>query len=416
MQPLATIDAFDFSDIVRPGDRIIFSQGTAEPRTLTERLVAQKDELPPFEVFLGVQFADTFQPDRTAGMSFASYGAIGKAAALARVGRLDIIPSHYGWLAEAFARGEQRADVALLQLAPPQAGRHYSLSLANDIAAQAARHARVIIAEVNPDAPWTHGAELPADLAPHVFTAARHKPIELPPARLGPTEQAIARIVAGLIPDGATLQFGVGAIPDAVLSQLSDHRDLGIHSGQVGDGIVTLIEAGVITNARKRINPGVCVCGSLFGTRRLYDFAHLNPAISVRPPSETHSSGLIARIDRFIAINSAIEVDLTGQVNAEEANGVYVGALGGQLDFVRGANASPGGRAIIALPATARDGTVSRIVPSLTTVTCPRGDVDAIVTEFGTAELRGRSLNERRRRMIAIAAPQFRDRLAAVRE
>ncbi len=416
MQRLTTIDEFDFSDVIRPGDRIIFSQGTAEPRTLTERLVAQKDELPPFEVFLGVQFADTFHPDCTAGITFTSYGAVGKAAALARVGRLNVIPSHYGWLSEAFARGEPRADVALLQLAPPPAGRSYSLSLGNDIAAQAARQARVIIAEVNPDAPWTHGAELPSNLTPDVFVEARHRPIELPPARTGPTEQAIARIVAGLIPDGATLQFGVGTIPDAVLSQLSDHRDLGIHSGQVADGIVPLIETGVITNARKQINPGVSVCGSLFGTRRLYDFAHLNPAISVRAPSETHNSNLIARIDRFVAINSAIEVDLTGQVNAEEANGVYVGALGGQLDFVRGANASAGGRAIIALPATAREGTVSRIVPSLTTVTCPRGDVDAIVTEFGIAELRGQWLSERRRRMIAIAAPQFRDRLAAVRE
>ena len=256
-------------------------------------------------------------------------------------------------------------------VAPPRNRSCYSLSLANDIAAQAALHARVIIAEVNPDAPWTHGAELPSSLAPHILVEARHKPIELPPAQVGPTELAIARLAAGLIPDGATLQLGVGTIPDAVLSQLSAHRDIGIHSGQIGDSVIPLIENGVITNARKSIHPGVSVCGSLFGTRRLYDLAHLNSAIAVRPPSETHSLRVMATIDRFIAVNSAIEVDLTGQVNAEVAGGVYVGGLGGQLDFMRGANASAGGRAIIALPATTRDGTISRIVPSMTTVTCP---------------------------------------------
>lgn len=413
MLRVATIDELDLPDLIRPGDRVIFSQGTAEPRTLTERLVAQQNELPDIEVFLGAQFSDTFNTGDLARMTFTSYGAIGKAAALARIGRLNVIPSHYGWLSQAYARGEYRADVALLQLAPPQAGHGYSLALANDIAVQAARHARLVIAEINADAPWTFGAELPPEIVPHIFIEARHKPIELSPPPVGSIEQTIAHFVAELIPDGATLQFGVGTIPEAVLVQLANHRDIGIHSGQIGDGVVPLIENGVITNSGKRINRGLSVCGSLFGTRRLYDFAHLNAAIRVRPPSETHSLEMMANTERFIAINSAIQVDLTGQVNAEIANDTYVGALGGQLDFIRGANASSGGRAIIALPATARNGAVSRITSSLTTVTCPRGDVDAIVTEFGIAELRGQSLDERRRRMIAIAAPQFRDQLAA---
>jgi len=413
MVRVATIDELDLPDLIRPGDRVIFSQGTAEPRSLTQRLVAQHNELPEIEVFLGAQFSETFSAGDCPRMSFVSYGALGRTAALAHKGRLSVIPSHYGWLSQTYTSGERRADVALLQLAPPQAGRGYSLSLANDIAAQAARHARLVIAEVNADAPWTFGAELPPEITPHILVEAKHKPIELPPPSTGPTEEAIARFVAELIPDGATLQLGVGMIPEAILAQLAHHRDLGIHSGQIGDGVVKLIESGVITNSKRRLNQGCTVSGSLFGTRRLYDFAHLNPVIRVRPPSETHSFNVIADIDRFIAINSAIEIDLTGQVNAEVANDIYVGGLGGQLDFIRGANASAGGRAIIALPATARNGTVSRIVPSLTTVTCPRGDVDAIVTEFGIAELRGQSLDERRRRIIAIAAPQFRDQLAA---
>ncbi|MBN8960760.1 MAG: acetyl-CoA hydrolase/transferase family protein [Rhizobiales bacterium] len=412
MVRVATIDELDLPDLIRPGDRIIFSQGTAEPRTITERLIAHQNELPDIEIFLGAQFSETFSAGNWPRTAFVSYGALGKTAELARKGRLSVIPSHYGWLSQTYASGDRRADVALLQLAPRQAGRGYSLSLANDIAAQAARHARLVIAEINADAPWTFGAELPPEIAPHILVEAKHKPIELPAPTAGPVEQAIARFVAELIPDGATLQLGVGTIPEAILAQLANHRDLGIHSGQIGDGVVKLIENGTITNSKKRLNQGRTVSGSLFGTRRLYDFAHLNPGIHVRPPSETHNLQVIADIDRFIAINSAIEVDLTGQVNAEVANKVYVGGLGGQLDFIRGANASAGGRAIIALPATARQGTISRITPALTTVTCPRGDVDAIVTEFGIAELRGQSLDERRRRMIAIAAPQFRDQLA----
>lgn len=395
----------DLSAIVRPGDRVVCGQGTAEALTLTRALAALD---PPVSLFVGPLFSDTFA--RATAIDFVSYGAIGKAAALAR---LDILPMPYSQLGDGFAGGRLRADVVLIQLSPGPPGRRPSGGLACDYLLDAARRARVVVAEINPDVPWTPSAELPADFRIDVAVAAEAAPLELPPARIGEVEARIGAHAAGLIPDRATLQIGVGSVPDAVLRALGSHRDLGIHSGLIGDAVLDLIEGGAVTNAAKAIDAGMTVAGLLFGTRRLYDFAHRNPDIALRPGRHTHGAGVLARLDRFVAINSAIEVDLTGQVNAETLGGRAVGAIGGQPDFVRGANASAGGRALIALPATAAQGRVSRIVPRLAdaVVTTPRCDVDAIVTEWGVAELRGLTLKQRTRRMIAIAAPEFREDL-----
>jgi acyl-CoA hydrolase len=403
----------DLAGLVRPGDVVLCGQGTAEPLTLTRRLVAQRDAIGPFTCFLGVCFSDTFTPERSLGMSFRAYGAVGTNAALSRAGRLDVLPWHYSRIERAFGCGELRADVVLLQLAPPPAGRSgWSLSLANDYVAAAARQARVIVAEVNRDAPWTHGAPLPDGVEPHVLVQADAPPQELKPARFGEAEERIAEHIAGLIPDGACLQFGVGAAPVAALSGLRSHRDLSIHSGVIGDACIDLIEVGAVTNARKPFDRGVTVTNTVLGTRRLFDHVHDNPAVEVRPASHTHDHRTIASIPGFRAINSAIEVDLTGQVNAEVAGGSYVGAVGGQVDFVRGALASEGGRSIIALPATALGGKASRVVPRLDTVTLPRSDADLVVTEYGVADLRGATLTERAARLIGIAAPPFREELA----
>ncbi|NNM72770.1 4-hydroxybutyrate CoA-transferase [Enterovirga sp. DB1703] len=402
----------DFTGLVRPGDVILCGQGTAEPLTLTRRLVAQKDAIGPFTCFLGVCLSGTFAPELTGGIAFRAYGAVGTSAALSRAGRLDILPWHYSRIEGAFASGELRADVVLLQLAPPPAGRSgWSLSLANDYVAAAARHARAVIAEVNPDAPWTRGAGWEGR-EPDILVAADGPPQELQPARFGEAEGRIARHVAGLIPDGACLQFGVGATPVAALSGLRGHRDLGIHSGVIGDVCVDLIEAGAVTNARKPCDRGITVTNTVLGTARLFRHVHDNPDVEVRRAAHTHDHRTIAAIPTFRAINSAVEVDLTGQVNAEVAGGSYVGAVGGQLDFVRGALAGEGGRSIIALPATARGGQASRIVPRLETVTLPRSDADLVVTEHGVADLRGATLSERVTRMIGIAAPAFREELA----
>jgi acyl-CoA hydrolase len=219
--------------------------------------------------------------------------------------------------------------------------------------------------------------------------------------------------VAGYIEDGAVLQVGIGAVPDAILRLLKDRRDLGVHSGMIGDGLVDLVEAGVITNARKPIDPGISITGALIGTRRLYEFVNRNPKIGMRSSAYTHDATVLSRLPRLVTINSAVEVDLTGQVNAEQSGSHYLGGTGGQVDFVRAGLRSPGGRSIIALPATARDGKVSRITASLSgPVTTARSDVDVIVTEFGAAELKGQTLPERARRLVAIAHPDFQEELS----
>lgn len=402
--------SIDFADIIRAGDLIVCGQATAEPRTLTEALVAQTDSLPPFTMMLGPVFSDTFRPERTSRISFKAYGVIGRARALAKAGRLEVVSSHYSAFNADFAAGRHRADVVLVQLAEAEDGA-LSAGLSNDYVIDAARSARVVIAEINPYAPWTFGAEWPEDITLHRRIIAARPPLEMPSVPPDDVAKRIAHHVASLIADGCTLQIGVGRIPDAILSSLSHLRDLGIHSGLISDAVVDLIERGVVTNERKGRDRGTTVTNQLIGTQRLYRFAHRNKAISVRPASYTHCQAVLSQINRLVAINSALQVALDGSVNAETLNGITIGAIGGQLDFVRGANASPSGRAIIALPATAPDGS-SRIVTRVETVTTPRADVDAIVTEWGAAELRGCSLSERARRMIGIAAPWHREALS----
>jgi acyl-CoA hydrolase len=403
-------DDLDYASLIRAGDVVVCGQATAEPRTLTETVIAQKDRLPPFSIMVGPLFTNTFAPDRTAGIEFLSYGVIGNARALAKVGRLEVITSNYSAFSADFASGRHRADVVLIQLSSRAPDRGLSASLSNDYVLEAARHARVVIAEINPDAPWTFGAQWPQEIPIHVRVKARHRPVELAPGLVDEVSRKIAMHAASLIPDGATLQFGVGKVPDAILSCLSHLRNINIHSGLINDAVVDLIERGVVTNAGKDIDAGITITNQLIGTSRLYDFAHNNAAVEVRPASYTHAAGLLARINKLFAVNSALQVGLDGSVNSETLNGVTIGAIGGQVDFVRGANASPGGRAIIALPSTSAG--QSRIVPQVETVTTTRGDVDAIVTEWGVAELAGRSLRERARRMIAIAAPEHRENLS----
>ena len=401
------------SGLVAPGDLVVVGQGSAEPTALTQELIRQRHAVSGLRLFVGVVLSDTFDPERTDGVSFSSFGALGNTSRLAKAGRVDIYPVHYGALPELFSRGHVVPDVVMLQLSPAVDGAGMSLGLASDYVVDAARKARLVIAEVNRDTPWTYGGELPTDLRIDHYVEAERVPVELPPARCGKVEEAIATRVAALIPDGATIQTGIGAIPDAILTALGSHRELGIHSGMIGDRVADLVEAGVVTNSRKSFDRGLTVGGLLFGTKRLNRFAHRNRALRLCPPSHTHGAQVLASIASLFAINSAIEVDLTGQVNAETANRVYVGGVGGQVDFVRGANASQGGRSIIAMPATARQGSVSRIVAALSgPVTSLRSDADLVVTEWGVAELRGQPLADRARRMIAVAAPEFREELA----
>jgi acetyl-CoA hydrolase len=270
--------------------------------------------------------------------------------------------------------------------------------------------ARVIIAEVNPDVPWTHGSRyLTADDIA-LTVDAQYAPIDLERGAPSEVELAIARHIAGRIEDGATLQMGIGNLPEAVLAALHGHRDLGLHSGAVGDGVVALAESGALTHARKTVDTGVGIGGILMGSERLRRWAHRNPLLQLRETTYTHDPEVLARQHKLAAINGAIEVDLTGQINAEVAGGVYMGAVGGAADFLRGAARSHGGLPIIALPATAKG--ASRIVAQLSgPVSTARSDAGLIVTEYGVADLRGLPLSQRVRRMIDIAAPEHREAL-----
>ena len=247
---------------------------------------------------------------------------------------------------------------------------------------------------------------------------AAEPPLELPARPPSPVDRAIAEHVARLIPDRATIELGLGAIPEAVAGALGGKRGLGVHSGAIGDGIAALMAAGVVDNKHKEIDAGVTVGTMLMGTRRLYRFADRNPAIRLRATSYTHDAVVLGNFQRFVAINGALEVDLTGQVNAETAGGRHIGVVGGQMDFVRAANRAREGHSIIALQSTNRDRRRSRIVARLVdgVVTTPRAEADLVVTEHGIAKLRGRTLAERARALIQVADPTFRAELARASE
>ena len=409
----------ELSQWIRPGDRVVCGQVAAEPLTLTRALVAQREQLTGVEVFLGTMFSDTFAPAHADAFRFRSYGAMARVGALARSGALHVVPIHYSEIEPAFEQGALQADVVLVQMSAERPGAGHSFGLAHDYVVAAARRARVVIAEINPEVPWTRGAEVPADFRIDVAVAANAAPVDIPTAPAGPTETAIAALIAERIPDGAVLQTGLGSLPDAVLAGLGSHRDLGVHSVMIGDGVIALIESGVVTNARKNIDAGVSVTNLVAGTARARRHVDGNPAFRLAPAVYSHGAAVLAALERFHSINSALEVDLSGQVNAETLGGLSRGGVGGMNDFVRGARRSPGGRSIIALPATAARGQASRIVPRLAdgTVTVTRSDVDMVVTEFGVADLRNCDLETRAQRLIAIAAPPFRDALArALRE
>jgi acyl-CoA hydrolase len=401
----------DLSPYLKPGDRIVFGQACGEPTTLVEALIAQGAGIGDLHAFIATSFSGLFTPETTSAFRLSSMGAIGALRSMTKAHALDVIPVHVSQVGPLIAAGVIPCDVAMIQVSPADAEGNHSCGLISDYVRAAVDKARVVIAEVNDQVPYTYGETIPAS-AIDVKVEVSRSPVEVPPARIGPTDEAIARHCAAYIGDGSVIQTGVGAVPDAILRQLGDRTDLGVHSGMLGDGLVDLIEAGVVTNARKEIDRGITINGALIGTRRLYDFAHRNPSIRMTPTSYTHDAVVLGQLSRLVTINSALEVDLTGQVNAEQSGAAYMGGTGGQVDFVRAGARSPGGAALMVLAATAKGGTISKIVPALSgPVTTARTEVDVVVTEFGAAELKGQPLAERARRLVAIAHPDFRGEL-----
>jgi acetyl-CoA hydrolase len=408
------LDDIHFPKLVKPGESIIWTQGAGEPTVLLERLFSQRGEIGHFSAFLGASYSRLITPDLADAISFTGLGGVGSNGVMTRSRAMGVIPCHLSELPRYFSTRMIPIDVAIVQLSPENADGSFSLSTTCGYIPSAIENARLVIGEVNDQAPWT-ASRIPfkSDRLDIIVRVSR--PLVTSAAR-GFTEidEAIAGRIAQWIPDGAVLQLGVGALPNAITAALSGHRNLGLHSGTLGDCMMDLLASGAVTNASKTTDKGSTIVGTLVGSPKLYDFVHNNPRILVEPVTYTHDLKVISGHECFVAVNSAIEVDVTGQINAEAIGADYVGTIGGQVDFIRGALASPKGRSIIALPSLAGKARTSRIVTQLngSVVTTARADADIVVTEHGSAELRGVPIKERIRRMIAIADPTKRETLA----
>lgn len=404
MKTIDDISKLDLSDYIQSGDCVVWGQAQAEPRSLTTKLMQQRQQIGKFKVFLGISQSPTCLAEFANDIEYLSYCGAGYNRALAQHKVLDILPVHYSQLPQLIAAKQLQIDVVLIQVSVANAQGQYSYSLAQDYLKVAIQHARVVIAEVNPHAPWVY--------ADHYLTSDDFDLIVLTERHIGDAATTthssisvkIAQHVAACIPNHATLQLGIGSIPEAILAALEHHQHLGVHSGMISDGVMDLMQKGIIDNQKKSIDIGQSITGLIAGSAALHHYVDHNPAIQLRPTEYTHDAKTLAQLKQFIAINSAIEVDLTGQVNAEVANGHYIGAVGGALDFIRAANQSAGGVSIIALPSKGKG--FSRIVSQLQgPVSTPRSDAGLIVTEYGVADLRGLSIRQRVEKMIAIADP-----------
>lgn len=402
----------DAVGLIQSGHRVYISGNAATPHVLLEALARRAPELEGVEVLHVLMLGETSlsRPEVAGHIRLNAFFVGPGDREAVNAGRADYIPIFLHEIPKVL-REELAPDVVLLQTSPPD--EHGFLSLGTEVLANlaAVSQAKHVIVHVNERMPRTLGnsfihlsrvsriVELPWDLP------------ELQPRPIAEVEARIGKYIAELIPDGATLQVGIGGIPDAVLAALRNHRDLGIHSEMISDGVMNLVEAGVITGARKTLHPGKVVATFILGSRRLYDFVDNNPLFELHPVDYTNDPYVIAQNRRMVSVNSALEIDLTGQVCADSLGTFIYSGFGGQLDFIRGAARSEGGIPIIALPSTAKGGTISRIVPTLTPgagVVTTRADVHYVVTEHGIAHLHGKSLRQRARALIAIADPKFR--------
>lgn len=420
--------------VVESGDRVFVQGACATPTALIEALVARGEELSNVEITHLHTYGPTpYTDERWRGHFSLRALFVGEnVREAANTGRASYTPVFLSDVPALFAPGEPLAvDVALIQVSPPDSHGFCSLGSSVDVTRAAVDHARYVIALVNPNVPRTHG-----DSFVHVSRLDRAVhwagPLyEVNRREVNETQAQIGRNVAGLIEDRATLQLGIGAIPDAVLQALTDRRDLGVHTEMFSDVVIDLVEQGVITGACKALDQGKIVASFVVGSRRLLDFIDDNPMVEMHPMNYTNNTTIIRQFEHMVAVNSAIQVDLTGQVCAESIGTYFYSGVGGQMDFMRGAALSKRGRPIIALPSTARaqnngepgtsygmpepvDGLISRIVPVLSpgaAVTTSRAHIHYVVTEHGIAALHGRDLEERARSLIAIAAPQFQEDL-----
>ncbi len=402
---------------IKSGDRVVVAHACAEPVVLTDAMVenAEKYGYENVEVVHMVAMGKAGYCAEGMEKHFRHNGLFlgGSTKGAIEAGRGDFTPIFFSQVPELLAT-TLPVDVALLQVSEPDEHGYCSFGVSCDYTKAAAENAKIRIAQINKNMPRVLGDNF-IHISQLDHIVVEDSPlIQLPPPKIGDVQKRIGENIASLVRDGDCLQLGIGAIPDAVLLFLKDKKDLGIHSEMFSDGVVELIEAGVVTNERKQIDKGQCVATFLMGTDRLYDYVNNNPAVRMAPVDYVNDPRVICQNDNVVSINSCVEVDLMGQVCSEAIGLKQISGVGGQVDFVRGATMSKGGRTIITMPATAAKGTISKIVPFLANgaaVTTSRCDVDYVVTEYGIAQLHGRTLRERAKQLIAIAAPEFREEL-----
>jgi acyl-CoA hydrolase len=408
--------AEDAINLVKNGDCIIVPTGVGEPPNLLTALSDQRRRFTDVKVaqILAVRKYGYIDPETLNHVRHVAFFYGGASRAGGQAGWIDFIPAYFSELPSLIERGQFPADVVFSMASPMDEHGYFSLSLGADYTMAALKKARVVVLEVNPNVPFANG-NCHVHISQVTALVESDEPVmEVGLPKIGPVQEAIGKYVADMIDDGSTLQIGYGGIPDAVVMQLTAKHDLGIHTEMIGDGILTLIESGAVTNRKKTYLPGKMVATFALGSKKLYQFMHRNPALEMHPVDFTNDPYLAAKNDKLMAINATLQIDFLGQCGSESLAHLPYSGTGGQVDFVRAANRSNGGKAFIVLPSTAKDDTISRIAPSLspgTHVTTGKNDINYVVTEFGVAQLRGKSAKQRTQEMISIAHPNFREEL-----
>ena len=396
--------------------RVYIQPGCAEPETLVGALIERAPHVRDVEIvhMLTMGRADYIAPEMAGHFRHNAMFIGGNVREAVNDGRADYTPIFLSEIESLFESGEMPIDVALIQVSPPDPHGFCSFGVGVDVTLTAAKKARFVVAQVNDHMPRTYGDSFVHVSDIDAIVESSRPLCEMPKHGITDLHLAIARNVATLIEDGSTIQTGIGGIPDAVLLYLKDRKDLGVHTELLSDNIIPLIESGVVNGRRKTLHPRKLILGFALGTKKLFDFVHDNPIFEFHPTAYTNNPILIAQNDRMVAINSALQIDITGQVCADSIGTYFYSGIGGQVDFIRGSTRSKGGKPIIAIPSTAKHDTLSRIVPTLDPgagVVTSRGAVHYVVTEYGVAYLHGRSIRQRAEALIQIAHPDFRQQL-----
>jgi len=401
---------------VRHGDQIIVPTGVGEPPALLAALSESRRDFRDVKVsqILAVRKYGYLDPETVDHVRHVAFFFGGATRAGGQAGWIDFIPNYFSEIPSLIERGQIASDVVFALASPMDSHGFFALSLGADYTMAAIARARAVVLEVNPNVPFAFGNCHVHITQVSALVESSEPVMEVGLPTIGPVQKAIGKYVAEMIDDGATLQIGYGGIPDAVVMQLTAKRDLGIHTEMIGDGILSLVECGAVTNRRKNYLPGKSVATFALGSGKLYRYLDRNPALEIHPVNYTNDPTVAGLNDNLIAINATLQIDLLGQCGSESLGYAPYSGTGGQADFVRAANRSRGGKAFIVLPSTAKNDTISRIVASLapgTHVTTSKNDVNYVVTEYGVAQLRGKSARQRARELIGIAHPDFRAEL-----